>query len=267
MNVDQAIQAPSQEDWIRLTASGRNYSPLWRPSKATLPTEIPQPSPTSTHMAVTQLPPNEPLTIESSSDEIRQRVLGRIWDTLWLDGQATYINPDGSTETFFVQAWLERHGGGHIIGSDQLDNITGRPEHVTQGWSASSAGERGASSEPWSTHPLEMKGSVMELIFPRFLSARAAPPQAIGEDQVAGRAALVVRWGGDIFWIDKETGVLLKQQHYNKMDTTGPVTLEVSIDSIAFNVPMPTGGLDLSHPDQVQFEIISGAQPTPTPGK
>ncbi len=71
--------------------------------------------------------------------------------------------------------------------------------------------------------------SVSDLIFPAALAQRGGEYRQTGQESVAGRQAYVVEWSRepgkiiDRFWVDQQTGVILRQQNYGKQNSLSPV--------------------------------------------
>jgi len=112
------------------------------------------------------------------------------------------------------------------------------------------------------THPLaELLGTPVEtLIFPVALATRQGAFTPSGEETIAGRTTLVTDWGpqpgalSERLWVDKKTGVVLRQQIYDKGGTETPVK-ELQATYISFD----------SEIDPATFGL--GQVPTPTPTK
>jgi len=70
---------------------------------------------------------------------------------------------------------------------------------------------------------------VSDLIFPAGLAQRGGEYRQTGQESVAGRQAYVVEWSReagkiiDRFWVDQQTGVILRQQNYGKQNSVSPV--------------------------------------------
>ncbi len=85
------------------------------------------------------------------------------------------------------------------------------------------------SVEPY---PLSgMLGSpVSDLVFPAGLAQRGGEYHQTGVEMVAGRESYVVEWRRepavlvDRFWVDRQTGVILRQQNYGKENSTSPLS-------------------------------------------
>lgn len=81
-------------------------------------------------------------------------------------------------------------------------------------------------------HPLVgyLGTPVSDLIFPAGLAQRGGEYKQTGQETVAERQAYVVEWSRergkliDRFWVDKQTGIILRQQNYGKENNTSPVS-------------------------------------------
>jgi hypothetical protein len=67
----------------------------------------------------------------------------------------------------------------------------------------------------------------------------------------AGRMALVAEWAGRRFWVDAETGVLLRQQ---ALGQDGQVTEDVALQAILYNPGPPALDLNGDQLETMAFE-------------
>jgi hypothetical protein len=115
-------------------------------------------------------------------------------------------------------------------------------------------------SDTVTPHPLAglLGTPVSDLIFPVGLAQRGGEYHVTGEEIVAGRDAIVADWSRqsgvliDRLWVDKKTGVVLRQQNFGK-GGTGALVNDYQATYISFDGEI----------DQVTFGL--GQVPTPTP--
>jgi outer membrane lipoprotein-sorting protein len=110
-------------------------------------------------------------------------------------------------------------------------------------------------------HPLAgyLGTPVSELIFPEGLAQRGGEYKQTGQELVAERQAYVVEWSRepgkliDRFWVDVQTGIILRQQNYGKENNASPLS-DFQATYIEINTPLPADTFNLA------------AAPTPLPG-
>lgn len=218
-----------------------------------------------------QAPPPA-LGLESLPETIQAVILNPAWETLWVQGKAHGISPDGEPYTFHVQGWLDRDGIGRVISTDQLSGDVPYNADLEPRWVWASngqtlllydhqSGEFDSNSEAtrWFDHPLETAGVVIEMLFPRALEGSVESMQVIEHAVQAGRPAVVIDWEGARYWIDSETGVILRRQQF---DESGNVTEDIAIDAIVYNPTLPE---DITDSDQIESAPFEAA-PTSQPG-
>jgi outer membrane lipoprotein-sorting protein len=105
---------------------------------------------------------------------------------------------------------------------------------------------------------------VSDLIFPTGLAQRGGEYRLIGKENVANREAYLVEWGRepgqliDRFWVDTQTGVILRHQNYGKQDSVTPV-VDIRMTSIIFDQDLPDNLFRLDDPS-----LPALATPLPT---
>jgi hypothetical protein len=190
---------------------------------------------------------------------------------LWVQGEAVSIGPDGEPSTFHVQGWLDREGVGRVISSDQLSGEVPFDPALEPRWAWASDGQSlllydhqtgqfdpNAEATRWFNHPLETAGVVVEMLFPRNLADDVENLQVIEQTLQAGRPAVVIDWNGDRFWVDSETGVILRRQRF---DESGNLLEDVAISSIVYNPDLPQDITDADAIETAPFEPAPTAQP------
>jgi outer membrane lipoprotein-sorting protein len=102
-------------------------------------------------------------------------------------------------------------------------------------------------------HPLAgfLGTPVSDLVFPAGLAQRGGDYQKTGNEVVAGREAYVVEWRRqpdvliDRFWVDRQTGIVLRQQNYGKDQSVSPTTdIQASFIDIDGTIADATFDLD-----------------------
>ena len=223
------------------------------------------------------------LGMQSSPEEIRDLILHPVWSVVWVDGQAVSYNPlNGRTVRFFVQAWLEKTGGGRVISSDQMENVTTRKPDLLPKWiwmhdgktlqvydTETGSFDPSMSMMRWNVHPLEMAGELMQILFPYFLENKGSLPiQIVHEETFAGQPALVIDWGESRFWVDETSGIILRQQgFYSTSEHTGQADSDLILSQISYQSQLPGDLFDLSQLDQIRFQDAppDPGQPSVTP--
>ena len=235
-----------------------------------------------TGQPVEELPNATPFGLQSSSDEIRDHLLHPDWNTLWVDGYSV-TNFDGETATFFVQAWIDRDGGGRLISSDQLVEVVQQDASTSPRfvWTSDGAQIRFADlwrdpiyvqdiSPPLHQHPLaaaERAGAFILMLLPKGPDDFPYFFRPIRVEPLAERKALVVEasWDAsspviDRFWVDQLTGVILRSQGIGNDGKT--IVHESSIEAIRYNPVLPPAALSLNDFSNVHFEDVPSLIPS-----
>lgn len=217
------------------------------------------------------------LTSESSPEEILERVKNPIWNTMWVRGVARILTPNGEAAESYVQAWLNREGGGQVIATDYLidasvDWMEKEPYwlwvsdgNILQTYTLP-GGSHQSSDTNWFLHPLEMAGPVLEIIFPRSMAEREVASGPLRIDNLAGREVVMVEGWRSRFWIDAVSGVILKTQWYQD-DAMQILTNEIIIEQIAYDIAVPESAylpyysLDAGFIEQEQYSFDHGPAP------
>ncbi len=237
----------------------------------------------------------DPLTIHSSSDEIRQRMLisHTLWHSLWVDGiVANYpgnISIEG-TQSSRTQVWITQPAQVRVLtgppdgnpsylwisDGEKLRNGEEVPLHIRQ-W----------QNETWKQeieviypHPLTgfLPTPLADLLLPSGFAQREGDIRVINVETIANRQALVIEWtlpGGrkvDRLWIDTQTGIIIRQQHYGK-EGDGALTSEITLLDIVFDPDLPPETFDrlaafppvfASRPDEIYALKLDKAIPDKT---
>ncbi len=211
---------------------------------APIPAELPLPTPS-------------PLSLDTPIEEIVGRMSSPLWNTLWLSGVALTEELAGQPQISLVQAWIDRDGRGRVLSSDPLLGEVIDPAAALPRYAWISDGSRYAlydlqTGQPgptsglygWAGHALENAGPFMELVFPYYIAGRGGAFQAVGQDTLAGRPVLVVGWRPDEtsplqdrFWVDTETGQILRRQTLLQDEVT--VVKDLHVDSVMYDAAFP----------------------------
>jgi len=229
------------------------------------------------------LPPGY-LSVESLPGEIVERASYPLWDSLWLQGQALYLQPDGSRQKVIVQAWLGRDGRGRVLVTDpmpqeadfSIDTPVAHAWAINNGQTIFEYDPSSKSLNPsqlpnrWNNHPLENANPVLAMIFP---AGSLPPSESLLPREAAvllDRLVLAVDWGEQRYWLDAETGLVLRQV---SPPSDGQEPAVVELLSVVFNPGVPDRIFDFSNPDRWIFEqppveaaaLLATATPTPYP--
>ena len=235
-----------------------------------------------------ETPPNlqspDPLTLDSTSEEIRQRILYSYqnWQTLWVEAQVDESN--GSiTSNQRVQVWVDQPAQARLLSgpvegapaflwiSDGEKTRTGEEVRIDPNY----VPPLGESNTVY-PHPMTgiMPNPLSQLLFPSGLAQRGGEYRPIRVESLAGREALVVEWRRpdgtltDRFWVDTTTGVILRDQNYGK-ESDGGLTSDLTLTAIEYDLEFPSDTFDRLAPFPPAFaegsEDIFMETGTPTP--
>jgi len=190
------------------------------------------------------------------------------WHSLWVDGVYNYYTGDGSLNTIQstrIQLW--------IVQPVQARMLSG-PSEGTPGTMWISDGEYYAEndnaaqsmpdfsqttfsppitfSDTIYTHPLDgMIGTPFTaMVFPNGLAQRPGFYNIVGEDPIIGRRAVILEWSReegvviDRFWIDAQTGVVLRWLNFSKPGGQA-VSSEMFATSILIDPNLPDQAFQL----------------------
>jgi len=207
-------------------------------------------------------PSTEPLTLNSSSDEIRERILSstQYWDTLWaelivtLHGPGSYVGPPMRERHLF---WIDPQHGGMLVSGPVSDfpnfierfSIPSEFEFEDLSRRESSEYALIGSELPWFSLNIEtlFLPFVMNYLSNSTISG-GIPPESytpVGEQIWAGHKAIIVDLVLDSgivmgqILLDSETGIVLKEKYYDPASNE-KVIIESQLKDLKFNMPMPT---------------------------
>jgi len=224
---------------------------------------------------VTPAPLLEPLTLQSSPEEILRRIQENKenWHTLWADAQVIRYGPPGYVGPPRVkreQIWISQPSYGLSVSgalSGDLDFV-----------SLSKGGEVKSLDLTTGQHNFYGGGglvdyslAVAQLLEPGSLRTFLVDDLAIvGSEQVIGRESLVVDWPQvesysidtgdplrqrqylDRYWVDSVTGVILRKRQLGG-EHLDLIIEEISVTEIAFDVDIPNRIFDEYRPFPTRF--------------
>jgi hypothetical protein len=164
----------------------------------------------------------------------------------------------GETHTDRQQVWIDLPSQ-----SRWKSGIDGSPPYQSQVTSAGQTVLKSADCERFESNATTLQiGDLDTVLFPAHFAARSGTFEAVREEAVGGRLALVVEWHSsenrveDRLWIDVETGVVLRWENLfpGSPDGAGRVEpSEIRIEEIMYGVDIHEGNFSLSAtcgPDQ-----------------
>ncbi len=207
-----------------------------------------------------------PLSMDSTSAEIRQLLLDSAykWTTLFMDAQITF--PDGALQR--KQVWVDRPAlsfrvlGGPLGGSAETfrvaDGMSLLDLNIQSGESSVSPLAGGEipytpqapilSDDVIESHPLStsVDSHLGTLIFPSDIAQNEGTFKPVGMEVVAYRLALIVEWTyiqnelpSYRAWVDVSTGVFLRYQQFEKSGGT-EILSEVTLTRVDYDLSFPS---------------------------
>jgi hypothetical protein len=202
------------------------------------------PSPDPLVAAPTLTPAQSPLSMDSSSETIRQKMLHSAlnWRSIWLDGIVT-TNLANPPEIVHQQVWIDPlqarfrflsgPAGGDATNFKVSDGISILAMDIASGQTQMSAMPDGTAGQfvpelvPDSASPNPLWGQMGErlagMAFPSDYAQNQGVFKPFGIELVAERQALAVEWTyiknthpSWRMWLDVQTGVILKMQDFGK---------------------------------------------------
>jgi hypothetical protein len=260
------------------------------PASLSAPTPELQASPTQEQgTATVEAPPAAtllPLDLQSDLEAIRLRMLHshESWQSIWVDVEVTEVPPEGSdmlvrlrrvqiavrqpAEVFVLRGprdgepdYLYISDGARFLEADLAAGTTQEGEIAPFVLQPFVPPEE--ISDTINPHPLEgMIGyPAGEMVFPAGLAQRQGTYELIGQDSVAGRAALIVDWTpqptgliADRFRIDALTGLILRHQVLGKMGGGERVESDHVVTRIVFDPELPADLFAVALPDGLHFQ-------------
>jgi hypothetical protein len=217
-----------------------------------------------------------PLSMNSDSETIRLKLLYSytFWKTIRVEGLANWYVENETPQIYQQQLWIVLPTKARIISGNPDNN----PDYV---WISDGENilENGQLSvlppyvnEPFSPpevisdhiyrYPLSMVmvSPFADEIFPSGSAQRGGKYVPIKEEIVANRKALVVDWAegtsNERFWIDVDTGVILRDQIYFDKEKT-KLNQDLVMVYIDYDMAITPDHFILTMPKVMQFEEIS----------
>lgn len=246
-------------------------------------------------------PGDQPLDLNSSSDEIRSALLHshEPWRTLWVDGTVVWYPPEGGEAvTHHAQLWIERptarfrslvgplEGAPVVLqvadGSNILDlSVPNLEEYFheqppyaqTTDWQAPEQ-----LTDTITPYPLDtaIDSPLSEMIFATALAQRGGSFVPTAMEKVAGRAALLVEWSpgspddqrSERFWLDTRTGMPLRWQGFQKGSGENDqvkILSDIHVNQVAFDLTFAPELFSLDVQDMPLFALDASGDTGPTP--
>ncbi len=269
---------------------------------------VQQPDKPAEEQPLEQTPALETLTpslnLQSDSETIRQRLLFSYttWQSLWANAETLYYNPENPggepTERFRTQIWVEpnrlhyRVLTGDLDGSPKYVQVSDGSQDVFMNLQSGEIERSDLSpyardvkkyeppvvvSDTVYPHPLSgaLRTPLSDMIFSSGLGQRSGTFTPVRMEFAAGREALVVEWRReadvlvDRFWIDSQTGILLRWQKFGKPGGDQPVS-DITLTAVEINPALDEALFNLQIGEPPHFVIDSSAaqiaETSPAPG-
>lgn len=208
------------------------------------------------------------------------------WRNLWADGWVVLYAGDGSTDPVQVthtQLWVEQPAKARVVSGPQTspqnllvsDGLGYSMDHgpvqelpfgIGQAFNPPTI-----LSDTIQPYPLAgMLGTPLsDMAFPTALAQRGGEFQIIGQEQTAGRTAIVALWsfqpGGpvvDRMWVDAQTGILLRWINYSKPGGSY-IASEKYFSDVVIDMPLPEAAFAVGSllPLEYALDALDVAQP------
>lgn len=221
------------------------------------------------------------LSLNSSHEVIRERILQPQWDTLWVEGEIRTPNSGSGVQEMvtWTQAYLAKDGRGRVLTSNPISGMFSfnmgvgvRDVAISDGQNQTRYDMSTKQADPdavpsqWTMHPLEAVNPLTQMFFPSEMALRSQDVQPLREEAFAGRRALVLDWADDRLWVDEETGLVLRKEHYPGSDRESDPLYRVQINKLRLDIDLVDSVLHPAYLDELTFETVpvTEAQPTPT---
>lgn len=233
-----------------------------------------------------------PLDMQSGSAEIQDRIAQSqsLWRSVWLEGLITWYPQDGgqtSSQVYRGQVWFDQSEMSFrsLIGSPGKDPASAKISNGESIFEFDPFSGNGTSTNlpTFAKQGVNLAGIVgsplSELLFSGALAQRGGNYAPVFTEKIAGRPALVVDWRSDgaeqpvdRFWVDVQTGVFLRMQHFSKAGGD-VVSSDIAFTQIFYNldftdelfrlplVDMPIFQEDWSKVSEVPRRSVTSAPP------
>jgi hypothetical protein len=209
------------------------------------------------------------LRLDSPHETIRQRILQPEWKSLWIQAEIRQVNNGGGVQELvtYTQAYLAQDGRGRVLTSDPIPGFFAFTVDVAVNIVAISDGQdqvrydmktkqEDPSAVPnhWTQQPLESVNQITQMLFPTELALHSQDIQPLREAVIADRRALVVDWAEDRLWVDEETGLILRREHYPSSDRQQAPLYQAQINQLVLGIDLLDAVLHPAYLDELAFE-------------
>jgi len=250
---------------------GQNIMIGVRDSQVLMPTNV-----GSTQQSTPTIALSQPISIGSSVDEIRQRILDSRfnWYTIWADAVILQYGPPsyvGQPEVRRQQVWINQPYFSYLI-AGEYGGVVEAIYSALGGLITYTDLETGEQLTNTETELVHYSQNLHQLLLPsEFRDNFSGEINVLRVEQIADREALVLDWytldnslvgssGGESerrllqgrYWVDTLTGVILRRQRFNANDVD-QLFEDTMINQIDFNFDIPHRLYDRSQPSQTYF--------------
>lgn len=198
-------------------------------------------------------------------EEVRRLMLTspQRWDTVWAEASGTERYQVWFRQpllTFAISGPLDGAPAAMWIsdGVNQLNSLMAPGETVSMLTEDLTNPKPPPGSDPNGLPPEPVGAFIVQplshMLFPVSMAGRPGTYTAVGTEIVADRLAYIVEWKPDFasnrldtFWVDSQTGVVLRWQNYAKPDGA-ELTAETTILQIQYNLQFPDAMFQIERP-------------------
>ncbi|MCL4271342.1 MAG: PD40 domain-containing protein [Anaerolineales bacterium] len=216
------------------------------------------------------------LNLESTSEEIQTAMLESAtrWTTLQMNGSITWYLPDGSTQSFSEQVWLDPLNSRYHIELSAIPNSADKTVKLSDGKTITNIGYLANTVEQFPYPDFARVGQYIPPVqagvaYPNPIWGQIGTPLSemafssdfaqsdgtfipLAIESVAGRSVLVVSWTfrenaspSWKLWLDTQTALILKMQEFGKEGgetlqgerVVESITYDASFDDTVFALP------------------------------
>jgi hypothetical protein len=194
-----------------------------------------------------------PLSPGASESAVRRRMLesARYWKNLWVDALLIQHGPKGYVGAPLIrheQVWVSQPQYSLVLSAWANRDV----DHVWYAADGKVYDVELSTGRPrlydYHDDHLPVYSALESFIFPAQIAKEAHRLKVTGEDQVAGREALILDWFSTNeyrigrLWVDTETGIVLRWRQFQ--NGSNVVTLEVEMVSLILDADFPRGTFD-----------------------
>jgi hypothetical protein len=237
-------------------------------------TAVPASTPLPNEMLASPMPtltaPPVAAPVLSNGEDVRQLMLfsHQRWNSLWVDGVHNQYTGDGSLnaiQSTRIQLWivqpsqvrmLSGSNGGMPetmwISDGNFYAENDNPAQSMPDFSQTTFSPPITFSDTVYTHPLDgMIGTPFTaMVFPNGLAQRPGSYNIVGDETLVGRRTVIMEWSReegvliDRFWIDAQTGVILRWLNFSKPGGQA-ISSEMYVTSILIDPNLPEQAFSL----------------------